>query len=72
MGALTNSTARTLTVSLDFLDKGKWKIRWWHDAADSGENAEHISTEERVIKNGDKLDLKLAPAGGAVIHFRPE
>ena len=72
LGALTNSAARTLPVNLDFLGKGKWKLRWWRDATDSAENAEHIATEERTIKGGDKLELKLAPAGGTVIHFRPE
>ena len=72
LGALTNSMARTLPVKLDFLGAGKWKLRWWRDAADSADNAEHIATEERSVTAADKLDLKLAPAGGAVIYFSPE
>jgi alpha-glucosidase len=69
LGALTNSDARTIPVKLDFLGAGAWKLRWWHDAADSGENAEHIETEERTVTAKDALDLRLAPAGGAVAHF---
>jgi alpha-glucosidase len=72
LGALTNSKARTLPVKLDFLGKGNWKVRTWHDAADSNDHAEHIAIEERTIKSGDSLSLQLAPAGGTVARFSPE
>jgi len=41
----------------------------WKDAADSGVNAEHLVTEERTVTAAEKLDLPLAPAGGAVARF---
>ena len=72
LGALTNSAARTLPVKLDFLGKGNWKVRLWHDAADSSDNAEHIAIEERPVKATDSLNLQLAPAGGTVARFSPE
>ncbi len=71
LGALTNSSPRNLSVILDFLGKGKWNMRVWRDAPDAKENAEHISTEERTVKLGDVLNLKLAPAGGAVVRLWP-
>jgi alpha-glucosidase len=71
LGALTNSYPRVKTVKLDFLGPGKWHLRWWRDAADSGENAEHIDIEERDVTAADTLDLKMASAGGAAIRFVP-
>jgi alpha-glucosidase len=69
LGALNNSYTRVRSVKLDFLGAGKWQLRWWHDAADSGENAEHLEIEERVVSADDTLDLHLAPGGGAVLRF---
>ena len=56
-------------MKLDFLGAGNWTVRLWHDAPDSGDNAEHIAVEERVVKAADSLNLQLAPAGGTVMHF---
>ena len=69
LGALNNGYTRVRSVKLDFLGAGKWQLRWWHDAADSGENAEHLEVEERVVSADDTLDLSMAPGGGAVLHF---
>ena len=69
LGALNNSFARMRTVKLDFLGDGKWHLRWWHDSADSAENAEHLVIEEREVSAGDTLDLRMAPGGGAVMRF---
>lgn len=69
IGALTNSNPRRLPLKLDFLGAGRWKLRWWHDAADSGEKAEHLEIEDRVVTAGDTLDFQLAPAGGAVARL---
>ncbi len=71
LGALNNGVMRVRSVKLDFLGTGKWRMRWWHDAADSAENAEHIETEERVVSADTTLDLRLAPGGGAVARFVP-
>jgi hypothetical protein len=46
-------------------------VRWWHDAADSGENAGHIEIEERIVSADTTLDLRMAPGGGAVARFVP-
>jgi alpha-glucosidase len=69
LGAMT-LTARDIPVKLDFLSAGRWKMQLWHDADDSGVNAEHLTVEEREVSPGDTLTLKLAPAGGAVARFQ--
>jgi alpha-glucosidase len=71
LGALNNSYARVRTIKLGFLGPGKWRLRWWHDAPDSADNAEHMAVEERDATAADALDLRMAPAGGAVIRFVP-
>ncbi len=72
LGALTDSNARNIPVKLDFLGPGLWKLRLWKDAVDSDINAEHLDVEERVVAAGSTLNLKLAPAGGAVARFQKE
>ena len=72
LGALTNGNARQIPVRLDFLGAGRWKLRWWHDAPDSGDEAEHLAIEERTVMAKDTLDLRMAPAGGAVARFTRE
>ena len=69
LGALTNSQPRELRVDLGFLGTGRWKMRLWKDAADAEENAEHLAIEERTVRSGDSLRLRLAPAGGCVARL---
>jgi alpha-glucosidase len=69
LGALNNSYVRVKSVGLDFLGAGKWHLRWWRDAADSGDNPTHLEVEERDVTAADTLDLRMAPGGGAVIRF---
>jgi alpha-glucosidase len=66
LGALTNRNSRELSVKLDFLGEGKWKLRLWRDAADSDIEAEHLEVEDRQVSSADMLSVKLAPNGGYV------
>lgn len=71
VGALTDRHARSIAVKLNFLGRGKWKMRLWQDAADSNVHAEHLEVEERMVSAADTIDLRLAPAGGTVARFQP-
>ena len=71
LGALTDRTARNIRVKLDFLGPGRWRARFWKDAADSDVNAEHLETEKRLVTAADEIELNLSPAGGAVARFQP-
>jgi alpha-glucosidase len=66
LGAMTNRQPREIPVKLDFLDRGRWTLKLWHDADDSGENAEHLAVDEKNVSAGDTITLELAPAGGCV------
>jgi alpha-glucosidase len=70
LGALTNSQPRELRLALDFLPPGRWNLRLWKDAADAQQNAEHLATEERTVRAGETVTLRLAPAGGCVARFQ--
>jgi alpha-glucosidase len=70
LGGLNDRQARDLTVKLDFLEKGAWKLRLWKDARDSDQDATHLEVEERMVKPGDSLTLRLASAGGFVGHLQ--
>ena len=72
LAAISNSSARELTVPLKFLGKGTWKAALWEDAPDSGQNAENMVKNEKTVRPSDTLQLKLAPSGGTVAIFSPE
>ncbi len=72
LGALTDRKARELTVKLDFLGPGDWKMTHWKDAATAATHAEDLVEEEAVVTAGDSVSLQLAPAGGAVARFQKE
>lgn len=69
LGTLTNSYERDCTVKLSFLGPGTWSMRWWHDASDSGENAEHMEVTERTVTSADSVDARMASGGGSVARF---
>jgi alpha-glucosidase len=69
LGALTDRTARDLSLKLDFLGDGSWKLKLWEDAPDSDPEVEHLVTKERFVRPADMLNLHLARAGGAVACF---
>lgn len=62
IGAMTNEAARELTVPLDFLASGKYRSQIWEDGA----MPQELRQYKTQLTRGDKLTLKLAPAGGAV------
>jgi alpha-glucosidase len=69
LGAITDRSARELTVPLGFLGAGTWKAQSWDDAPDADRNAEHLVTAERTVRPAETLHLKLAPAGGSAVIF---
>lgn len=73
LGAVTDETARTVQVKLDFLDPGK---RYTAQIYRDGEGADYrtdkrhaIAIESRAVKAGETLSLALAPGGGAAVRF---
>lgn len=68
IGAITNETARTVTIDLGRLGSGPWKVRRFGDgkpAAEPWRTPVELSTE--TISAGTRLDLHLAPSGGQAL-----
>ncbi|HMN46607.1 MAG TPA: glycoside hydrolase family 97 protein [Povalibacter sp.] len=73
LGALTDEQARTLTVSLDFLDpQARYEAQIYRDGANADYRTRPVAyqIERRSARAGDRLTLKLAPGGGTAIRFR--
>jgi alpha-glucosidase len=68
LGAMSNEQARTLTLPLDFLGKGRWRATLYLD----GEAPDRVKVETREVTAGDApLVLSLAGSGGAAVRFTP-
>ncbi len=68
LGAMTNESARELTIPLSFLSKGKYKAEIWQDG-------KTISSVEKTIGHYtvvDNLTLRLAASGGAVVVLKKD
>jgi alpha-glucosidase len=67
VGAMTDGTARTESVALNFLPPGKFRATIWLDGAEP--NA--IVRTEREVTAADSIELPLAAAGGAAVTIEP-
>ncbi|MBL7033025.1 MAG: glycoside hydrolase family 97 protein [Candidatus Delongbacteria bacterium] len=74
LGSITDSTGRTLTLALDFLEPGQeYRAEIYADAptADWQENPLALEIENRSVSSETELTLVLAPGGGQAIRFHP-
>lgn len=72
LGGVTDEQARTLTIDLDFLAPGRdYRAQIYRDGddADYRENRQAIEIEQRTVRAGQSLRLRLAPGGGVAIRF---
>ena len=70
IGTLNNSKGRTLTLKLNFLEKGIHTATIYRDAADADQNPNHLIKEVRRVSENDTIQLPLAADGGATIWFK--
>ncbi|KQU49607.1 hypothetical protein ASG67_10760 [Sphingomonas sp. Leaf339] len=66
IGAMNGAEARTVTLPLAFLGKGRFAATIWQDGA----AADKVALTERSVGAGDTLTLQLAAAGGAAVRLR--
>lgn len=69
IGGMTDENQRQFNIPLNFLSKGKYKITIWQDAADSGENAEHLDIKVKTISQLDHLSINMIRNGGYVARI---
>lgn len=68
IGAMTNETGRTLSVPLAFLGgHGTFAAKVYEDGADLNQ----LRISERKVTARDRIPLKLAGSGGAVVELTP-
>lgn len=75
LGASTNEEARTVSVPLTFLPKGKKFVATiYADAPDANweTNPTAYVIEQKVVKRKDVLEIRMAPGGGQAVSFEVE
>nr|WP_315401824.1 glycoside hydrolase family 97 catalytic domain-containing protein [uncultured Duganella sp.] len=69
VGAITNNAARTVTIALDFLDKGrKYQATIYADDANAP-GATRVGIERRAVDAGGVIEAKLSASGGVAIRI---
>ena len=74
VGSITDETARTLTLKLDFLDPGRtYRAVIYSDASDADyeRNPYAMTISRQDVTSQSTLTLKLARSGGCAIRFEP-
>jgi len=64
VGAMTDWTARELTVDFSFLDPGRHSIEIYRDGINADRYGNDYKKETTEVSAGDKMKIKLAPGGG--------
>jgi len=64
VGAMTNWTARQLTLDFSFLPAGNYQAVVFRDGINADRDATDYKKETVKIASGDKLNIQLAPGGG--------
>jgi len=75
LGAITDEEARRQDITLDFLEDGRaYVAQIYRDGfhANWKTNPYALEVEERAVRRGDVLPLRLAPGGGAAVRFVAE
>lgn len=70
VGAMTDWTARSLTVRLDFLPAGDYEMEVYQDGVNADRNAQDFRHSVHHVNSSGSLPLHLAPGGGYVAILR--
>ena len=69
VGAITNQKERTLNLTTDFLEPGKYHIEFIEDGINANTRAEDYKKISRDFQSGETLKLKMAAGGGWVARI---
>ncbi len=74
LGAITDGSERELALPLSFLDDGDYEATIYRDGddADWATNPYDYVIETQTLNKNKRLEIRLAPGGGAAIRFRPK
>jgi alpha-glucosidase len=71
LGAITDWTARKLTLNTDFLDPGNYQVEIISDGINAGTRAEDYKRSTITIQQGDIMEVNMVPGGGWVARLTP-
>jgi alpha-glucosidase len=71
VASMTDGTARSLDIPLEFLSDGKFRATIWADVYEADEYPDRLMKSELDVTNQDKLTAAMAPGGGHLIHLVP-
>jgi hypothetical protein len=72
VGTMTNNNARTLTLPLDFLDKGKKYIAKIYSDDATATTVTKVKVDTKKVNASTVLTVSLLPSGGQAIWIREE
>ncbi len=70
IGSITNSKAREISLDLQFLSPGDYTADIYSDAASTDIDPNQLKKETRIVRNTDKLTIKLSAGGGMAMRIR--
>ncbi|MFD2571288.1 glycoside hydrolase family 97 protein [Spirosoma soli] len=71
VGAMTNWTARDLTLDFSFLPAGNYQVEVFRDGINADRDGTDYKKEVTKISSGQKLPIHLAPGGGWAARIEP-
>ncbi|GBU07550.1 alpha-glucosidase [Bacteroidales bacterium] len=71
VGTINNSTARNLSLSLDFLEDGFYLLELYTDAKDVDKYPNNLVKQTKKVTKKDIIDIHLSADGGSVMHLKP-
>ncbi len=70
IGAINNSTTRTVSISLDFLDDGEYIADIYTDSKDAAQNPNLLEKNTKTVDKSQTIEVKMASDGGFVSRIR--
>jgi alpha-glucosidase len=64
VGAMTNWTARNMTVDLSFLGDGNYTMKVWKDGINADKNAKDFKMETINVTKASKVNISMTTGGG--------
>jgi alpha-glucosidase len=72
VGAMTDWTARNLTISLSFLNEESYEATVCEDGVNADRYASDYKLSSRQVTKNDTLDIPMAPGGGYLLRLQKE
>jgi alpha-glucosidase len=72
IGAITDATARTLSLELSFLPEGGYELDAFADGVNADRWGSDYTRAKSRVDRSTRLDVPLAPGGGWAGRLRPQ